>query len=195
MARRCSTICLPASKETYLACIASPRAFRRWLDAAFRDCPELFPKAFAQGYLLKDSRFSAKRGIRLRRVVCKATGCAYSVRPCFVLPYMTGWAGDVQGPLFLRAFGVPFWALARVFGRCPMYWYRLELSLGRNSLVGTTIRRATLPQHLLADEHHQPRDGQKNYLATTVAEGCCLGCALAQTAGAEDLRAAYAAFK
>ena len=60
MARRCSTICLPASKEAYLACIDSPAAFRRWLDAALRRHPELFPKAFAHGYLLKDSRFSAK---------------------------------------------------------------------------------------------------------------------------------------
>jgi hypothetical protein len=195
MARRCSTICLPVSKEAYRACIDSPSAFRAWLDAAFRDCPELFPKAFAQGYRLKDSRFSAKRGIRLRRVVCKATGCAFSVRPCFVLPYMAGWANDVEGPLFLRAFGVPFWALARVFGRGPMYWYRLEVSLGRNRIVGTTVRRAALPGHLLADEHHQSRDGQKNYLATTVAEGCCLGCALAPTATAEDLQAAYAIFK
>src|SRR5204862_2387072 len=40
-------------------------------------------------------------------------------------------------------------------------------------------------------EHLQPRDGAKNYVATTVAEGCCLGAALAQTAGAEDLHAAY----
>jgi len=111
------------------------------------------------------------------------------------LPYLTGWAEDVEGPLFLRSFGVPFWALARVFGKGPMYWYRLELRLGRSSLVGTTVRRVDLPEHLLADEHHQPRDGVKNYLATTVAEGCCLGAALAQSAGAEDLQAAYQVFK
>jgi hypothetical protein len=195
MARRCSTICLPASKEAYLACIDSPAAFRRWLDAALRHHPELFPKAFAHGYLLKDSRFSAKRGIRLRRVVCKATGQAFSVRPCFALPYMAGWADDAEGPLLLRAFGVPFWALARVFGKGPMYWYRLEVSLGRNSVVGTTLRRAGLPEHLLADEHHQPRGGAKNYIATTIGAGCCLGAALAQTASAEDLQPAYAVFK
>src|SRR4051812_39696988 len=41
-------------------------------------------------------------------------------------PYMTGLTDDVQGPLFLRAFGVPSWAIARAFGRGPMYWYRLE---------------------------------------------------------------------
>ena len=52
-----------------------------------------------------------------------------------------------------------------------------------------------LPEHLLADEHHQPRDGTKNYVATTVAGGCCLGAALAPSAGAEDLQAAYAVFR
>jgi hypothetical protein len=33
---------------------------------------------------------------------------------------MTARTGDIETPLFLRTFGVPFWALARVFGRDPM---------------------------------------------------------------------------
>ncbi len=85
---------------------------------------------------------------------------------------------------------VPFWALAHVFGRDATYWYRLEVGLGRNSIVGTTVRHGQLPEHLVADEHHQRRDGVKNYIATTVAAGCCLGAALSQTANAEDLQAA-----
>ena len=193
--RGCSTICLPISKERYQQIIDSPTRFRQGLDQALRDTPELFPTAFAQGYTLKDHRVSAKRTLRLRRIRCKATGAAFSIRPCFVLPYMTAWADQADGPLFLRAFGVPFWALARVFGRDPMFWYRLEVGLGRHSIVGTTARRATLPEHLVADEHHQPRKGIKNYLATTVGAGCCLGSALAQTAGADDLQAAYGVFK
>jgi hypothetical protein len=108
---------------------------------------------------------------------------------------MAGLAADVSGPLFLRAFGVPFWAIARVFGKDHDYWYRLEVALGRASVAGTTLRRADVPEHLLADEHHQTRDGEKCYVATTVGAGCCLGAALAPTAGAEDLTAAYAAFK
>jgi hypothetical protein len=195
LARSCSTICLPVGKDAYLQLVDDPRRFRSWLDAAFRDSPELFPEAFARGYRLKDDRPSAKTGLRLRRVRLKATGQSFSVRPSFALPYMTGYADEVQGPLFLRALGVPFWALARVFGRGPMYWYRLELSLGRNSVAGTTVRRADLPEHLLADEHHQRRDGAKNYIATTVGGGCCLGAALAQAAGAEDLQAAYGVFR
>jgi hypothetical protein len=194
LARSCSTVCLPVCKDTYLAVVKDARRFRSWLDESFRDRPELFPKAFAQGYWLKDTRSSAKTGLRLRRVRLKSSGGSFSVRPSFVLPYLTGSTDAVEGPLFLRAFGVPFWAVARVFGKDPMYWYRLEVGLGRNSVVGTTVRQADLPPHLLADEHHQTRDGAKNYIATTVGDGCCLGAALAQTAGNEDLRAAYGVF-
>src|SRR5262245_33549385 len=190
-----STLCLPISKDRYQQIISSPARFRQWLDEVFRSAPELFPAAFASGYTLKDERVSAKRGLRLRRIRCKATGAAFSVRPCFVLPYMTAWTDDADGPLFLRSFGVPFWALARVFGRDATFWYRLEVGLGRNRVVGTTVRRGPLPEHLLADEHHQSRDGTKSYIATTVGAGCCLGAALAPTAGAEDLEAAYGVFK
>ena len=193
--RGCSTICLPISTDHYQRIIDSPQQFRCWLDRAFLEQPELFPKAFAQGYTLKDARVSAKTGLRLRRIRCKATGEAFTIRPSFVLPYMTGWTDDVEGPLFLRCFGVPFWALARVFGENPMYWYRLEVSLGRNSIVGTTVRQAEIPQHLLADEHHQTLDGEKVYIATTVAQGCCFGAALSHSADEEGLTEAYGVFK
>jgi hypothetical protein len=195
LARRCSTICLPVGKDDYNAYVADPARFRAWIDGCFRSWPELFPKAFQQGYRLKDDRMSTRSGVRLRRIRLKATDASFSVRPSFLLPYMAGTADDVQGPLFLRAFGVPFWALARVFGRNAMYWYRLEVSLGRNSIVGTTLRRAGLPEHLLADEHHQTHNGDKTYVATTVGAGCCLGAALAPTANTDDLTAAYGVFK
>jgi hypothetical protein len=195
MARRCSTLCLPFDQDLYPQLVADPAAFRRALDHFFRAAPELFPDGFAQGYRLKDSRASRKLGLRLRRFRLKATGETFAVRPSFALPYMVGLTEHASGPLFLRAFGVPFWALARVFGRDHAYWYRVEAGLGRNSVAGTTLRRAGVPEHLLADEHHQPRDGVKNYVATTVGAGCCLGAALAQTAGADDLLAAYGVFK
>jgi hypothetical protein len=183
------------ARELYDQCIDSGTAFRRLLDQAYRDYPELFPAAFASGYTLKDSRRSTKLGLRLRRIECKTTGAAYTIRPAFALPYMTAWTKDVSDPLFLRTFGVPYWALARVFGRGPMYWYRLEVGLGRNSIVGTTIRHGTIPEHLVADEHHQSRDGTKNYIATTVGAGCCLGATLTETADAEALAQAYGVFK
>ena len=108
---------------------------------------------------------------------------------------MTVRMADVEGPLFLRKFGVPFWALARVFGGDPMSWYRMECGLGRFSVVGTTVRTATLPEHLLADEHHQGLDGQKVYIATTVGNGCCLGAEPAEAAGSDKLKVAYQVFK
>jgi hypothetical protein len=188
------TICLPVSEEDYSKSIADPGAFRRMIDASFRRMPELFPKDFARGYQLKDNRTSAKQKILIRRILLN-DGTAYSIRPSFLMPYLTGHVEDVEGPLFLRKVGIPFWALAHVFGEDPMFWYRLECGLGRFSVAGTTVRQAELPKHLLADEHHQTRDGQKVYIATTVGDGCCLGAEPAQTAGTDDLKAAYAVFK
>jgi len=56
------------------------------------------------------------------------------------MPYMTGITDETKKALFMRKFNVPFWALSYVFGKDPMYWYRIEQSLGQNSIVGTTIR-------------------------------------------------------
>lgn len=193
--RGSSTICLPIDKDRYEQTIASPETFRRWLDESFAQMPELFPEAFAHGYLLKDDRVSVKLGIRLRRVECKTTAEAFTIRPSFVLPYMAGFTEDVADPLFLRRFGVPFWALAQVFGKDANYWYRLEISLARNSIVGATVRQADLPEHLVADEHHQSLDGEKVFIATTVAEGCCLGAAVVAAADEASLRTAYQTFQ
>ena len=77
-----------------------------------------------------------------------------------------------------------------------MSWHRLECSLGRSSLVGTTVQDADhLPRHLAADEKHTTLDGQKVSLAATVGGGCCLGLAVAPTAGNEDLTKAYGVFR
>jgi hypothetical protein len=188
------TICLPIREEEYRQMVDDPAQFRRFVDSCYECMPELFPENFSQGYELKDGRLSGRTGVRIRRVQLK-NGTAYSIRPSFVMPYMTGRTAEVEGPLFLRKFGVPYWGLAYVFDRDAMYWYRLEHALGRNSIVGTTVRKAPLPEHLLADEHHQPRDGKKNYIATTVGSGCCLGAAVAESAGTEELQEAYGVFR
>src|SRR5512135_2544933 len=113
------TICLPISEEAYSQIIDDPAALRRALDGYFQGMPELFPVNFALGYRLKDDRLSAKREVLIRRIALR-DGTAYSIRPSFLMPYVTARTEDVQGPLFLRTFGVPFWALAHVFGRDPM---------------------------------------------------------------------------
>ena len=134
------TICVPIEEEDYLRIIHDPKAFRRTLDDCFRQTPELFPVNFALGYELKDDRMSAKQQIPIRRILLKDDS-AYSIRPSFLMPYMTARTADVEGPLFLRKFGVPFWALARVFGGDPMSWYRMECGLGRFSVEPPSARR------------------------------------------------------
>ena len=188
------TICLPIAEESYHQIVHDPVAFRRVIGDRFRQLPELFPANFAHGYELKDSRVSTKQGLLIRRILLK-DGIAYSIRPSFITPYLTARTEDIEGALFLRKFGVPFWALAHVFGRDAMSWYRLECGLGRFSVAGTTLRQAGLPNHLLADEHHQTLDGRKVYIATTVGGGCTLGADPADAAGADDLEAAYGVFK
>jgi len=113
------TICLPIKEEDYLRIISDPKAFRHTIDDCFHQTPELFPVNFALGYELKDDRMSAKQQIPIRRVLLKDRS-AYSIRPSFLMPYMTARTAEVEGPPFLRKFGVPFWALARVFGGDPM---------------------------------------------------------------------------
>jgi len=78
-------------------------------------------------------------GLRRIKVVSPDTSAetVFTIAPSFVLPYMTGYTDDVEKALLLRGkFGVPYWGLTYVFGHNDMYWERLELSLGRNSIVG-----------------------------------------------------------
>jgi hypothetical protein len=194
LGRAHATICLPFGEEEYEAIVDDPKRFRKRLDAWFGEVPELFPEGFGQGYAMKDARTSRKQEVPLRRIVLR-DGRSYSIRPSFLMPYMTARTDDVDGPLFLRKFGVPFWALARVFGGDSMYWYRMEVGLGRSSIVGATARRAELPEDLLADEHHQTRDGKKSYIATTVGGGCVLGAALSEGVGTDDLKETYGVFQ
>lgn len=189
-----ATICLPVGEEEYDSIAKDPRRFRQWLDGCHARMPELFPEGFSEGYRMKDQRYSRKQKVVCRRIVLR-DGRSYSVRPSFVMPYMAARVDEAEAPLFLRKFGVPFWALARVFGGNAMHWYRLEIGLGRNSIVGTTVRTAELPKHLLADEHHTKCDAEKNYIATTVGSGCILGSALSEAAGTDDLAEAYDVFK
>ena len=67
----------------------------------------------------------------MRRIKLKATRRVFTVRPSFLLPYGIGRTEEVEKALFLRQWGVPFDALAYVFGRNAMFWYRAWLSFGR----------------------------------------------------------------
>jgi hypothetical protein len=50
---------------------------------------------------------------------------SHTIRPSFIMPYMTGVKGEIEKALFLRKFTVPFWALSHVFDKNTMYWYRI----------------------------------------------------------------------
>jgi len=52
-----------------------------------------------------------------------------------------------------------------------------------------------LPEDLLADEKHTRFNGQKVYIATTVANDCVLGASVSLDAGTEGLTEAYSHFK
>jgi hypothetical protein len=78
--------------------------------------------------------------------------------------------------------------VAEYFGHDAHYWDRQVERLGRNSLVGTTVRDPEqLPQHLTADEHHTAWCGGKAYIPITTGEGCVLGIALTESADDEHL--------
>ena len=77
-----------------------------------------------------------------------------------------------------------------------MYWHRLERSLGRSSLVGRPSRRPSgCPATWSPTRSTPPCAGEKVYLAATAGGGCCLGMALAETAGTDDLTEAYGVFR
>src|SRR5512135_2736737 len=163
-----------------------------WAEAA----PELFPAGFDQGYRLHGFGRESRKlpGVKLRKIVL-ANGTAYWLRPSFVTSYMTGTVEELAYPSLLAAQGVAPWLLTIGFGHSDMYWSRLIERLGRNSLVGTTVRdAAALPVHLAADEHHADWAGQKGYVATTVGGGCVLGVALTSSADDAHLQDAYGVF-
>lgn len=196
--RGSKTVCIPIERETYLQNLLDASAFRVLIDEMVESYPELFPQGMEAGYTLHSILPASRKlpDIRLRRIKLKKNGETYTIRPSFVLPYMTGYTEDVENALFLLNFSVPFWAITRVFGRDDMYWERLTERLGHNSIVGTTVRQADrLPQDLLADEKHAHLGGEKVYIATTVGDDCVLGAAVSPSASQRELQNAYAQFK
>jgi hypothetical protein len=153
----------------------------------------LFPAGFDQGYRLHGFGRPSRKlpGLKLRKIVL-ADGTSHWLRPSFVTGSMTGTVEELAYPLLLASHGV---LLKIGFGHSEMFWYRVIERLGRNSLVGTTIRDpARLPNHLAADEHHADWAGQKGYIATTVGGGCLLGVALTASADDDHLQEAYGVF-
>lgn len=190
------TIRLPLAESEYDRFLSDRAYAKARLDELYEDYPELFPDAFPWGYAFFGfTDFSIKQQLRCRRIRLDQGYTVFSVAPAFVMPYMTGRVQDVDHALFLMRFHVPCWAIAHVFGRDAMYWYRLEQSLGRFSLVGTTVKSPEqLPKDLVADEKHSWLKGERVYIATTAAKDCILGASVATSASQVDLEKAYGVF-
>ena len=202
MAKTSCQIVLPTKPEIYEILIGDAQAYRAWVDNMMVGYPELFPTEIRAGYTLHDIRGSKKMAaIQVRRIQAKQTDAngkqpTYTVWPSYALPYMMGYTDAVADALFLSSFGVPCWALTRVFGHSEMYWQRLFERLGRYDLVGTTVKQEQkMPNHLVADEKHTRLCGETVYIATTVGKDCVLGVSVSLKADAEHLQEAYGHFK
>lgn len=191
------TICIPiASEAVYGEILEDIDKFREYLEETIELHPELFPPQIGDGYRFYGMTYSQKQNMKLRRIQLLSSGEVYQLRPDFVMPYMIGKTDEVEKALYLRRYGVPFEALTYVFGRDPMYWYRAEQSLGKFSLVGTTVKAPEhLPVNLLADEKHSWLLGERVYLPTTVAMECILGVNIVESASTKDLTQGYQDFR
>jgi len=163
-------ICVPFESEAhYQECVEDVATYREYLTKLSAQHPELFPQAIGSGYTFHDTYRSRKPQMAVRRIKLKASGEVFTLRPSFVMPYLIARTDEVEHALFLRQWGVPFWALAEVFGHDAMFWYRAWLSFGRPNLVGTTVKQVeTLPQDLVADEKITWLGGEEIVVPTTV---------------------------
>lgn len=189
-----STICVPFTEDVYIKLVWDPFLFRSYLDKMMREYPEIFPHDIRNGYRMKDFHHSKKLSMPIRRI--EIGNKAYGIRPSFLMHYMTGRVAEIENALFMRKFHVPYWAISHAFGRNPMYWERIANSLGRNSLVGATIRNPKdIPRHIAADEKHSRLGGDKHYVAMIGGGECILCASITKDAGEESLTAGYGAFK
>ena len=190
------TIVLPIPEKKYSEFVKSPSVAHEIIKENLKKRSELFPSAILEkGYILKGKdRMSKKIGIQLRRI--KIEDQLYRIRPSFIMPYMRGKTKEVENALLLIRFGVPFWVIAIVFGRNPMYWYRLFISLAVFNIVGTSVYNITkMPKDILADEFHIRIKGVKAYIATIIGGNCFLGAEACAKADEMTLRSAYGVFK
>ena len=138
-------ITIKITEKQYLKFDPDTKYARHIIDAAFKKDPELFPVSMSAGYKLNGhTPKSKKMGYRIRLI--KIDGVTYRIYPHFIFSYMRGKTEDLSAPLFFCRW-VPYWALAEVYGRNPMYYYRCYKSLSEKSIVGTTVQKETEIRH------------------------------------------------
>lgn len=176
--------CVPCASEAQSRhYVDHPAQYRQDLREMLSQYPELFPHGMAQGFTLHDAYASVKHDVIVRRITVKTTQAVFTLRPSFVMPYMIARTDAVEKARYLRQWGVPFDALASIFGRDAMCWYRAWLAFGRPSLVGTTVKAPqTLPRDVVADEKLTRVAQQQVDVPTTVGGGCFLGVSVVEAA-------------
>ncbi len=118
IAKTSKRVILPLNQEVYNRMVDDHQTYRDYLDTMLVECPELFPSDIQTGYTWHDILSSKKMPeVPLRRIKLKQPDNAgkdqvFTIAPSFVMPYMTGYTDEVADVLFLRGFGVPYWALA-----------------------------------------------------------------------------------
>lgn len=183
------------TKNQYDAIWDDAAAVRNYLDSLIAEYPEIFPPSACSGYQLHGHLPESKKlaSIRLRQI--RTDDGAFTIRPSFVFAYMTGTTDNLEKPLLLLAVHTPLWVVTQLFGRNDMFWQRLLERMGRNSLVGTTVRvKEKMPEHLAADEHHLKWRREKGFLAMIASKGCILAAALTKAADEKHLTEAYGVF-
>jgi hypothetical protein len=110
-------ICLPFHSEAHSAdCVNDLTQSRAHLTELRQRHPALFPKAMRQAYKFHAQYRSRKQNLTLRRVKLLSSGEVFTLRPSFVTPYLTARTDEVEKARYLRQWGVPYEALADVFG-------------------------------------------------------------------------------
>jgi len=193
--RGSKTITVPFTQEIHEKIIHDASLFRNYLDEQIELNPNIFPKEIDKGYEFHAFRTSGKLGGRTRQIKLKSNGAVYRIGPSYILPYNVGHVEDIWQAILLTCFGVPLWVISLLFGKNDMYWHRIVNSLGRNSVVGTTVYHpANLPKDLLADEKHSKLRGFKVFIATIVGKECALCAEVCPSASAADLEKGYGVF-
>lgn len=143
---------------------------------------------------MKDSRISRKLGVVIRRISLR-DGTDWSIRPSFVMPYMAARTQDVQDVLFLRKFPCPSgrWPRSMVAIRCSTIVCRVRWDAARwraPPSVGEHCRRICWPMNTTRNVTERKRTSPRRW-----ARARWLGAEIAESAGTDDLTAAYRVFR
>ena len=149
-------ICLLLTREQFDVTWHDPLAVRAIVESQLRAFPELFPVEMKAGYrfvgfLPKSARLP---DIQLRQIRLR-NGETYTLRPSFVLPYMTGFTNDVEfGLLLLLSVGAGTGLLYLL----RWFWWRINAwseiaAMASSFLLAASVfvlqrRGMNLPSHV-----------------------------------------------